>query len=104
MDERGGLAGIVSERDVVRAIARHGAASLSMTAADLMTREVKTATPLTTVVEALKMMNDGHFRHLPVLADGAVAGVVSIRDVLERRVSETEHEAETMKSYVVRTY
>ncbi len=73
LDKDGGVAGIVSERDVVKGLAAHGAKVLDLCAADLMTRKVVTATPLTTVDEAMEIMDTGYFRHLPVLENGKLA-------------------------------
>ena len=94
------LLGILSERDIVHAIAAHGAHALSMTAAQLMTRDVKTATPHTTVPEATALMTAGRFRHLPVLEGGAVIGIVSIGDVVKARMLQQDHEVDTLKAYV----
>jgi CBS domain-containing protein len=99
-DAAGQLLGIVSERDVVHAIAAHGPGSLSMTAAQIMTRMVKTATPHTTVGEAMSMMTSGRFRHLPVLENGRLAGIISIGDVVKTRLTQQEHEVDSLKAYV----
>ncbi|MBW8269054.1 CBS domain-containing protein [Caldovatus aquaticus] len=101
-DETGAVLGIVSERDIVRALAAEGGeALLAMDAARLMTRVLHTVTPRTSVVEALGMMTDRRVRHLPVLADdGSLAGIVSIGDLVKHRIVEVEHEAEELRSYV----
>ena len=96
------LLGIVSERDVVKALAALGTEVLKRKASDLMTREVVTATPETTVTEALEMMDQGYFRHLPVLEGGKLAGILSIRDLVKYRMTVQEHEVESMKAYVSR--
>ena len=83
MDAAGQLLGILSERDIVASLAEHGASTLEMTAAQLMTRNLKTATPRTTVEEAMEMMTTGRFRHLPVVDGGHLAGIVSIGDIRE---------------------
>ena len=77
------LAGIISERDIVHCIARHGAGALDLTAADAMTRAVKTTTPQTSVQHAMEAMTAGRFRHLPVLEDGRMIGIISIGDVVK---------------------
>src|SRR5262249_10165486 len=80
------LLGIVTERDLVHALAAHGAGALEMTAGQLMTRALKTATPQTTVSEAMTLMTAGRFRHLPVVDNGVLTGIVSIGDVVKARI------------------
>ncbi|MCW3477625.1 CBS domain-containing protein [Limobrevibacterium gyesilva] len=94
------LMGIISERDIVHALAAHGARALQMTAGQLMTREVRTVTPRTTVTEAMTMMTEGRFRHLPVLEHGALIGIVSIGDVVKARIMQQEYEVDSLKAYV----
>lgn len=101
-DPAGTMLGIVSERDVVKALSSHGAEVLALTAADLMTRDVITATPETTVDRAMEIMDHGYFRHLPVIENGKLAGIVSIRDLVKYRMTLQEHEVESMKAYVWR--
>ena len=103
LDEHGGVAGIVSERDVVKALATHGAKVVGLCAEDLMTRSVTTATKRTTVDEAMEIMDAGYFRHLPVLEDGRLAGIISIRDLVKYRIMLHEHDVESMKAYITRT-
>ena len=97
-DER--LVGVVSERDIVRCLAQHGGRVLDMTADQLMTRGPSTATPATTVPEAMAMMTEGRFRHLPVVEAGHLAGLVSIGDVVKARISEQDHEVDSLRAYV----
>lgn len=92
--------GIVSERDVIHAIAANGARALEMTAAQMMTRAVKTATPQTTVAEAMAMMSAGRFRHLPVMEHGVLVGIISIGDVVKSYITQQEHEVDSLKAYV----
>ncbi|MQA65461.1 MAG: CBS domain-containing protein [Alphaproteobacteria bacterium] len=92
--------GIVSERDIVRALAEHGAAALSKTAADLMTRGVITCAPDEDVAGLMTVMTTGRFRHVPVCDEGVLVGIVSIGDVVRVRVEEIEHEAEALRTYV----
>ena len=94
------LLGIVSERDIVQCLAAHGAEVLGMTAADLMTQTVQTATPATTVPEAMAMMTSGRFRHLPVLEHGRLVGIISIGDVVKARLEQQEQEVDSLKAYV----
>ncbi len=94
------LAGIISERDIVHCVARHGAGALDLTANDAMTRTVQTTTPQTTVRQAMSIMTNGRFRHLPVLEDGKMVGLISIGDVVKARLDEQEHEVESLRAYV----
>jgi CBS domain-containing protein len=94
------LLGIVSERDIVRSLAANGARTLEMTAGQLMTRALRTASPHTTVAEAMHEMTIGRFRHMPVLDRGAVIGVISIGDVVKARIMQQDHEVESLKTYV----
>lgn len=94
------VAGILSERDIVGCLARHGAETLAMTVDQLMTRELKTATMQTTVPQAMEMMTAGRFRHLPVMDGDRLLGVVSIGDIVKARISQQEHEVDSLKAYV----
>ena len=96
------LAGIVSERDVVKAVATKGQAALQLTAADIMTSSVVTATPQTSVDEAMSIMDEGYFRHLPVLDEGAMVGIISVRDVVRAHIQHQALEVEALKDFVFR--
>jgi CBS domain-containing protein len=100
LDQAGGLLGIVSERDIVRSLAAIGARTLEMTAGQLMTRTLTTATPRTTVAEAMLTMTAGRFRHLPVMEDGQLAGLISIGDVVKARIMEQEEEVGNLRAYI----
>ena len=100
MDRAEQLLGIVSERDIVRSLAANGARTLEMTAGQLMTRALQTATPATTVAEAMHMMTEGRFRHLPVLDHGNVVGLISIGDVVKARIMQQAHEVDSLRAYV----
>ncbi len=100
-DGAGDVLGIVSERDIVRAMALHGADAVGMPAAQLMTRALHTVTPRTRIGEALTLMTDRRCRHLPVMEDdGSLAGLVSIGDLVKARIEEAVHEAEELRHYV----
>lgn len=100
-DAKGRLAGIFSERDLVRAIAERGADALSDTLARFMTEAVATCTEADSVDALMEMMTIGRFRHLPVTdGDGALCGVVSIGDVVKTRISETVGEAQSLRDYI----
>jgi CBS domain-containing protein len=97
----GGLEGILSERDIVRSLAENGAGTLDRTAADLMTSNVTTATPQTTVAAAMELMTSGRFRHVPVMEDGRLVGLVSIGDVVKAKIADAEQEVDSLRAYVV---
>jgi CBS domain-containing protein len=94
------LIGILSERDIVRTIASQASATFDMTAEQLMTHSPKMTSPETTVAEAMEMMTDGRFRHLPIVEDGRLVGLVSIGDVVKARLSQQEHEVDSLRAYV----
>jgi len=100
VDEGGSLAGIISERDIIRAMARHGDGVTKLTAASLMRREVKTCTPEDSLVDLMQVMTHEHIRHVPVLKDGALHGIVSMRDVVKSRLDEMEFEVEELRRYI----
>ena len=99
-DADGGVAGILSERDIVYALAAQGAAALGRRAGEIMTVEVTTATRATTYDEAFRAMTEGRFRHMPVLEQGRLAGLVSIGDVVKARMMEQEAEVDGLRAYV----
>jgi len=99
-DAIGQVLGILSERDIVRALVTHGARTPEMTAGQLMTRVVHTVGPGTTVVEAMGVMTEHRIRHLPVLEAGSVVGLVSIGDVVKARLTQQECEVDSLKAYV----
>ena len=99
-DAPGKVIGILSERDIVRFIAEHGARTLEMTAAQLMTSEVRTASCDDTVQEVMALMTQRRFRHLPVLENGELCGLISIGDVVKTMIDEKEHEVESLRAYV----
>lgn len=100
MDTADQLLGIVSERDIVLSLYRNGARTLEMTAGQLMTRGPQTTSSSTTVAEAMAMMTNGRFRHLPIVEAGHLNGLVSIGDVVKARISEQDHEVDSLRAYV----
>jgi len=92
--------GIISERDVIRHLARAGADILDLSVADIMIREVVTCTSEDNIAHLMETMTDHRIRHLPVVEDGALIGLVSIGDVVKHRIRETEQEAEALKAYI----
>ena len=100
----GGLAGILSERDVVRAVAADGAAALERKASDYMTRSVATCCEADTVEALMEMMTHGRFRHVPVVdGQSQLCGVISIGDVVKTRIAETVYEANSLRDYISAT-
>lgn len=94
------VGGIVSERDIVRALAERGAAVLSEQVSSIFTAEVFTVTPETRTEDLMRLMTDKRVRHVPVLADGILAGIVSIGDVVKSRIGELEGERAALSSYI----
>jgi CBS domain-containing protein len=88
----GTVVGILSERDLVRGLSRHGCAVLTMTVADLMTRRVNTCTSQDSVTQMMRRMTTGRHRHMPVVDRGRLVGIVSIGDVVKNRIQEIELE------------
>ncbi|MHB1304502.1 MAG: CBS domain-containing protein [Acidiphilium sp.] len=97
------LLGILSERDVVRSLAARGAATLDMPTSQLMTRAPTTATLGTTVFEAETLMTEGRFRHLPIVDEGKLVGVVSIGDVVKNLIDDRTQEVRSLRDYVTGT-
>jgi CBS domain-containing protein len=97
---RGEVAGIVSERDIVRALATSGAACLARPVDETMTKQVLTCQETDTLNELMAMMTVRRFRHLPVVTDGALVGIVSIGDVVKHHIAEVEMEATAMRDYI----
>lgn len=98
--EDGRLAGILSERDIVRAIAARGRRCLDEPVSELMTREVVTCHRDQPIAAVMELMTSGRFRHVPVIEDGAVVGVISIGDVVKHRLDETQEEVRQLAAYV----
>lgn len=92
--------GIISERDVIRAIAERGIAALEMPASRFMTRDVITCSETSLVDEAMEIMTAGRFRHLPVIEDGSLVGIISIGDVVKNHVATVEMEVSAMRGYL----
>lgn len=92
--------GIVSERDVVRALAKRGDPVLHEPISAIMTAQVRTCTPESYVDELMSIMTEGRFRHVPVVVDGRLTGIVSIGDVVKIRMMELEGERQALESYI----
>ncbi|EWY37719.1 histidine kinase [Skermanella stibiiresistens SB22] len=100
LDGGEGIRGIISERDIVNALSKHGATAMSRRVEEVMTREVKHCSPNDTIAEVMTVMTKRRFRHLPVVDDGKLLGMISIGDVVKQRLDETELEVETLRGYV----
>jgi CBS domain-containing protein len=100
MDRADQLLGIVSERDIVRSIATNGARTLEMTAGQLMTRAVHVANPDMTVEEAMRKMTLARIRHLPVMQNDDIVGMVSIGDVVKSRIMQQDTEVDSLRAYI----
>lgn len=98
--ESGKVVGIISERDIIRMIAEHGAAALDMPASKGMTRDVVSCTKTCTTEELRETMTRGRFRHLPVIEDDELVGIVSIGDIVKYYTEEVELEVSAMRGYL----
>ena len=98
--ERGRIEGILSERDIVRVLGERGAAVLDEPVSAVMTRKVISCRPNDTVGSIMEIMTMGKFRHLPVIEDNKVVVLISIGDIVKRRVHEYESEQEALRDYI----
>jgi len=94
------IVGILSERDVVRTLAERGSGVLNEPIADVMTRKVVTCSQSETVCEIMERMTDGKFRHVPVVEQGRLIGIISIGDVVKLRLQEMEQESAALHDYI----
>lgn len=97
---QGRIEGILSERDIVRVLGERGASVLEEPVSSAMTRKVVSCREKDTVSEIMEVMTNGKFRHLPVVEDGRVAGLISIGDIVKWRVGEYEREQEALREYI----
>jgi CBS domain-containing protein len=96
----GRIVGILSERDIVTVLAARGLSALETKVAEAMTRKVTTCSPVDTIASIMERMTAGKFRHVPVLEQGRLAGIISIGDVVKHRVMEMEHEQAALRDYI----
>ena len=94
------VAGIVTERDVVRALAARGAGALAEPVSGIATAQVRTVLPESSLEDVERLMTEGRFRHVPVIVDGALGGLVSIGDVVKHRIDELESERSELAGYI----
>jgi len=100
VNEEGRLSGIISERDVIRGMAQHGDLVAALSVERLMTTEVRTCSPEDAIVELMEVMTLQRIRHLPVVRNGALEGIVSIGDVVKQRLQEAQSELNELRSYI----
>ncbi len=103
LDEHGALLGLISERDIVTGLSEHHDEVAELTAADVMKRDVHTCTPECTIIDALQMMTSYRTRHIPILEDGKLLGLVSIGDLVKYRLEEADLFVEEMRAYVMQS-
>lgn len=95
------VAGILSERDIVRTVSERGAAALDRTVGETMTTRVVTCGEADSIAQLMEQMTSGKFRHLPVVEDGRLVGIISIGDVVKWRLAEIESEHNALKDYIM---
>jgi CBS domain-containing protein len=100
LNEAGGVIGVISERDIVRNVARIGADALKCTVGEVMTRKVVTVRPRESLESAMDLMTDRRIRHLPVVESGRLLGVISIGDLVKWRIAEAHAEVEAVRSFI----
>lgn len=98
--ENGNVAGIISERDIIRAVSERGAPALSLMVSEVMTRNVVSCRETSEIDELMETMTKGRFRHMPVIEDDALVGIISIGDVVKFHVAEVEMEVSAMRNYL----
>ena len=97
----GTVAGIISERDIIRAVAEHGCDCLHRPVSEFMTKQVVICSEADTLDQLMATMTAGRFRHIPVVEDGALVGIVSIGDVVKHHIAEVEMEASALRTYLL---
>ena len=100
MGEEGQTVGIISERDIVRAVSAMGGAALETPVAEVMTRKVTICSRNDKLVDLMRRMTEGKFRHFPVVEEGRLVGIVSIGDVVKSRLEELQQESNAMSEYI----
>jgi CBS domain-containing protein len=99
-DREGGLAGILSERDIVYALSDRATGLADVTAADLMTAQVQTCSPAQDINDVMRAMTEKRFRHMPVMDQGQLVGIVSIGDAVKSRIEELENERRALETFI----
>ncbi|HQT39278.1 MAG TPA: CBS domain-containing protein [Acidocella sp.] len=101
VDDDNKLIGILSERDIVRSLARQANETVTLTAADLMTKNPIVTNPGVSIEQVMEIMTEGRFRHLPVMEHGQLIGIVSIGDVVKAWIDQQAHEVHSLRTYVM---
>ncbi|MCB1505981.1 MAG: CBS domain-containing protein [Hyphomicrobiaceae bacterium] len=96
----GHVNGIISERDIIRAISSNGASALTLPVGDIMTKNVMSCHEASTLEQMMAVMTQGRFRHVPVIEDGSLVGIISIGDVVKHHIAEVEMEVTAMRDYL----
>jgi CBS domain-containing protein len=96
----GAIKGILSERDIVRVIGKVGASALGDAVTLHMTTKVVTCDEHQSIAEVMELMTNGRFRHMPVVHDGKLVGIISIGDVVKQKIAETEAESRSLRDYI----
>ena len=104
MDPSSRILGILSERDVIAGLAKRGVAAMELAASALMTEIRWTIAPNESIADAMRIMTDHRVRHLPVMEDGTLVGLVSIGDIVKARIQQQAHEVEHLRAYVGGTH
>ena len=99
-DASGAMRGILSERDVVRAIAARGATALDDAVSQFMTKTVVTTDEDQSVIDVVRAMSAGRFRHMPVVVEGRIVGIVSVGDAIKYRLEQMEAEQSALREYI----
>lgn len=99
-DDGGNVVGLISERDIINGLAEYGGSVLELNVGQLMTTAVLTCNTRDDIVDLMATMTEKRIRHIPVVEDGKLKGIVSIGDVVKNRIAETEHEAELLREYI----
>ncbi len=100
VDDTGAIAGIISERDIVRAIGQLGSEILKQPAHEFMTKSVVTSSRSDTIDMVMNRMSQARFRHMPIAEEGKLVGIVSIGDIVKAKIAAAEEESEAMRSYI----
>ena len=100
VDQHGRLIGIISERDIIHGLAEYGDAVLALPVSRLMTREVVTCSLADAIVSLMEVMTNRRIRHLPVVENGRLRGIVSIGDVVKQRLAEAQFELDELRRYI----
>jgi CBS domain-containing protein len=99
-DAKGAIVGVISERDIVLALARRGGACLDVRVAEIMSSPVATCKPSDSVNDLMHLMTERRIRHVPVMDEGELAGIISIGDVVKYRINQVETEVSAMRAYI----